>query len=125
MLDLAHNCLQDLAILGRRHGMSTVHLRLAFARGLHPFYPPSLEVSHSQRQLACFSSCPRCLLYLIISHCCKTQYPGVCLFIVTNARTLLSRREVQRGAMHQSELASWALACRYSRLDSWGRWRAR
>ncbi len=43
---------QDLATLGRRHGMSTVHLRLAFARGLHPFYPPSLEVSSSQRQLA-------------------------------------------------------------------------
>lgn len=36
---------QDLATLGRRHGMPTVHLRLAFARGLHPFYPPSLEAS--------------------------------------------------------------------------------
>ncbi len=46
---------QDLAALGRRHGMSTVHLRLAFARGLHPFYPPSLEVSNSQRQLASFT----------------------------------------------------------------------
>ena len=41
-------CVQDLATLGLRHGMSTVHLRLAFARGLHPFYPPSLEASPFQ-----------------------------------------------------------------------------
>ena len=50
--------MQDLATLGRRYGMSTVHLRLAFARGLHPFYPPSLEVSRSQGCPASLTSLP-------------------------------------------------------------------
>ena len=35
---------QDMETLSRRRAVSTVHLRLAFARGLHPFYPPSVEV---------------------------------------------------------------------------------
>ena len=39
---------QDMATLSHRGPVSTVHLRLAFARGLHPFYPPSLEVRRFQ-----------------------------------------------------------------------------
>ena len=30
--------------LERRHGQGSVQLRLRFKRGLHPFYPPSVEL---------------------------------------------------------------------------------
>ena len=30
--------------LERRHGQGNVQLRLRFKRGLHPFYPPSVEL---------------------------------------------------------------------------------
>lgn len=36
--------LQDMAELRRRHGHAGVRLRLRFKRGLHPFYPPSVEL---------------------------------------------------------------------------------
>lgn len=36
--------LQDLAVLQQRHGYSHVQLQLMFKRGLHPFYPPQLEL---------------------------------------------------------------------------------
>lgn len=36
---------QDMKVLQRRCGVDKVHLRLSFARRLHPFYPPFVEVS--------------------------------------------------------------------------------
>ena len=35
---------QDLRELDRRHGARKVCLRMAFKRGLHPFYPPAVQV---------------------------------------------------------------------------------
>ena len=36
--------LQELKQLGKQHGLSSVQLRLTFKRGLHPFYPPLVEL---------------------------------------------------------------------------------
>lgn len=33
-----------MRLLKRRHGVDKVHVRIAFARGLYPFHPPSVEV---------------------------------------------------------------------------------
>ncbi|KAK9830590.1 hypothetical protein WJX81_002568 [Elliptochloris bilobata] len=43
---LTPGCLlaQDIAEMERRHGQCGVRLRLRFKRGLHPFYPPSVEL---------------------------------------------------------------------------------
>ena len=35
---------QDMVELERQHGPGSVQLRLKFKRGLHPFYPPSVEL---------------------------------------------------------------------------------
>lgn len=35
---------QDLAWLSRQGGSDSVHLRLHFKRGLHPFFPPRVEL---------------------------------------------------------------------------------
>jgi baculoviral IAP repeat-containing protein 6 len=35
---------RDMDEVSRRHACSSVHLRVRFMRGLHPFYPPSVEV---------------------------------------------------------------------------------
>lgn len=35
---------QDMREVSRRYAYSTVRLRLRFMRGLHPFFPPSVEV---------------------------------------------------------------------------------
>lgn len=35
---------QDLAALRRQGGSDSVHLRLRFKRGLHPFFPPRVEL---------------------------------------------------------------------------------
>lgn len=34
----------DLYQTGRHFGLSSVHLQITFKRGLHPFYPPSIQV---------------------------------------------------------------------------------
>ncbi len=36
--------LQELKQLRKRHGLGSVQLRLTFKRGLHPFYPPLVEL---------------------------------------------------------------------------------
>lgn len=36
--------LQDMAEVSTKYAVSSVQLRFSFMRGLHPFYPPSLEV---------------------------------------------------------------------------------
>ncbi len=36
--------LQDMLEVSRRFSQSTVHLRFSFKRGLHPFYPPAVEI---------------------------------------------------------------------------------
>ena len=38
--------LQGLHAIHQQHDCSHVHLRLSFKRGLHPFYPPSLDLLH-------------------------------------------------------------------------------
>jgi hypothetical protein len=35
---------QDLTQCQKQHGFSMVQLRLTFMRGLHPFYPPAVEI---------------------------------------------------------------------------------
>ena len=42
MIMLVH--IQDLATLKDRGGEGCVHLRLKFKRGLHPFFPPAVQL---------------------------------------------------------------------------------
>lgn len=35
---------QDMEVLRKRHAYSTVKLAIRFMRGLHPFFPPAVEV---------------------------------------------------------------------------------
>lgn len=38
--------MQGLHAVHQQHGCNHVHMRLSFKRGLHPFYPPSLDLLH-------------------------------------------------------------------------------
>ena len=44
MQSLEHAVTQDLDELKEKHGQSQVLLRMEFKRGLHPFYPPTVQL---------------------------------------------------------------------------------
>ena len=47
---------QDMQEIQRRHQFSFVKLIISFKRGLHPFYPPSVEVGIRHLSLGTLSS---------------------------------------------------------------------
>jgi hypothetical protein len=40
------SCMQGLKELEQRTGDGRIHLRFTFKRGLHPFFPSAVQVSH-------------------------------------------------------------------------------
>ena len=50
--------LQDMLEVSRHYCCSIVSLNVSFMRGLHPFFPPSVEVVRPHFKGACLPACP-------------------------------------------------------------------
>ena len=50
---------QDMDAVSRRYAYSTLQLRFTFMRGLHPFFPPLLEVRPARTHAAANMRRPR------------------------------------------------------------------
>lgn len=60
---------QDMEVLRRRHAYSTVKLAVRFMRGLHPFFPPSVEVLRPHLRRACMQSTWCCTCFAVTWSC--------------------------------------------------------